>query len=183
MQISGLNASGSFSATDILAIEVNVNGVEKTYKLTGATLAAALASIGSYLKTTDVVNSLTSTSTTTPLSANMGKTLNDNITAINSNITAINSKINYFKFVLLANVQFDTSFQESFRQVFVDLGKPTGIITGNVWGSTGYVAIVSTDYAGEFMVTALAVNLGVLQVFVISADGATISNYRSIQLT
>ena len=56
MQISGLSASNTFSATDVLAIEVNVNGVEKTYKLTGATLAAALASIGSYLKTTDVTN-------------------------------------------------------------------------------------------------------------------------------
>jgi hypothetical protein len=56
MQISGLSASNNFSATDVLAIEVNVNGVEKTYKLTGATLAAALASIGSYLTTADVAN-------------------------------------------------------------------------------------------------------------------------------
>ena len=79
MQISGLSASNTFSATDVLAIEINVNGVEKTYKLTGATLAAALASIGSYLKTTDVVNNLTSTSTTAPLSAAQGKALNDQI--------------------------------------------------------------------------------------------------------
>lgn len=82
MQISGLSASNTFSATDVLAIEVSVNGVQKTYKLTGATLAAALASIGSYLTTADVVNSLTSTSTTAPLSANMGKELNDKITSI-----------------------------------------------------------------------------------------------------
>lgn len=82
MQISGLSASNSFSATDVLAIEVNVNGVEKTYKLTGATLAAALASIGSYLKTTDVVNKLTSTSTTQPLSAAQGKALNDKLASI-----------------------------------------------------------------------------------------------------
>lgn len=75
MQISGLSASNSFSATDVLAIEVNVNGTNKTYKLTGATLATALASIGSYLKTTDVVNNLTSTSTDKPLSAAMGKEL------------------------------------------------------------------------------------------------------------
>ena len=79
MQISGLSASNTFSATDVLAIEVNVNGVEKTYKLTGATLATALASIGSYLNTTDVVNDLTSTSTTAPLSAAQGKALNDKI--------------------------------------------------------------------------------------------------------
>ena len=79
MQISGLSASNTFSATDVLAIEVNVNGTNKTYKMTGATLAAALASIGSYLKTTDVVNNLTSTAMDKPLSANMGKTLNNNI--------------------------------------------------------------------------------------------------------
>ena len=79
MQISGLSASNTFSATDVLAIEVNVNGVEKTYKLTGATLATALAAIGSYLKTADVVNNLTSTATTAPLSANMGKVLNGKI--------------------------------------------------------------------------------------------------------
>ena len=100
MQISGLNASGSFSATDILAIEVNVNGVEKTYKLTGATLAAALASIGSYLKTTDVVNNLTSTSTTAPLSANMGKTINDYITTVidtSSNLSGLHNGINPIK--------------------------------------------------------------------------------------
>lgn len=42
MQISGLNPSAQFSATDVLAIEIN--GV--TYKLTGATLAAALANLG-----------------------------------------------------------------------------------------------------------------------------------------
>ena len=82
MQISGLSASNTFSATDVLAIEVNVNGVEKTYKLTGATLATALASIGAYLKTTDVVNNLTSTATTQPLSAAQGKALNDKIAAL-----------------------------------------------------------------------------------------------------
>ena len=82
MQISGLSASNTFSATDVLAIEINVNGVEKTYKLTGATLAAALASIGSYLKTTDVVNNLTSQETQKPLSAAQGKALNDKLASL-----------------------------------------------------------------------------------------------------
>ena len=75
MQISGLSASNTFSATDVLAIEVNVNGTNKTYKLTGATLATALASIGSYLKATDVVNNLTSTDPTKVLAAPQGKAL------------------------------------------------------------------------------------------------------------
>ena len=85
MQISGLSASNTFSATDVLAIEVNENGTNKTYKLTGATLATALASIGSYLKTTDVVDNLTSTATDKPLSAAQGKALNDNIAKYTSN--------------------------------------------------------------------------------------------------
>lgn len=49
MQISNLPASGSFSGTDVLAIEVN--GI--TYRLTGATLAAALKTIGNYVSASD----------------------------------------------------------------------------------------------------------------------------------
>lgn len=45
MQISGLNESLQFGADDVLAIEIN--GV--TYKLTGATLATALRTIGGVL--------------------------------------------------------------------------------------------------------------------------------------
>ena len=49
---------------------------------TGQRIAAALenlAGFGAYLTTNDVVNDLTSTLTTAPLSANMGKMLNDNM--------------------------------------------------------------------------------------------------------
>lgn len=48
MQISGLNESLQFGADDVLAIEIN--GV--TYKLTGATLATTLKTLGNYLATT-----------------------------------------------------------------------------------------------------------------------------------
>ena len=44
MQISELPASNSFSGSDVIALEIN--GV--TYKLTGATLATALQTLGSY---------------------------------------------------------------------------------------------------------------------------------------
>ena len=47
MQISQLPGSASFSNNDVIAIEIN--GV--TYKITGANLAAALKTIGSYAKT------------------------------------------------------------------------------------------------------------------------------------
>lgn len=50
MQISQLYPSNAFSNDDVLAIEIN--GV--TYKLTGATLAAALQSIGDYVDMTDL---------------------------------------------------------------------------------------------------------------------------------
>lgn len=52
---------------------------------TGQRIAAALEALsgfGAYLTTADVVDDLTSTSTTAPLSANMGKTLNDNLNSI-----------------------------------------------------------------------------------------------------
>ena len=50
MQISQLYPSNAFSNDDVLAIEIN--GV--TYKLTGATLAAALQSIGDYVDMIDL---------------------------------------------------------------------------------------------------------------------------------
>ena len=79
MQISGLSASNTFSATDVLAIEVNVNGTNKTYKMTGATLATALASIGSYLTTADVVNDLTNNDSTKVASQAEAYALNEAI--------------------------------------------------------------------------------------------------------
>lgn len=48
MQISQLPASSSFSGSDVLAIEID--GV--TYKLTGATLATALKTLGGYVSKT-----------------------------------------------------------------------------------------------------------------------------------
>lgn len=52
MQISQLPASSSFSGSDVLAIEID--GV--TYKLTGATLATALKTLGNYVgKTGDTM--------------------------------------------------------------------------------------------------------------------------------
>lgn len=55
MRITNLPTSSSFASNDVLAIEVN--GV--TYKLTGATLAAAVKSIGDYVTSDDVVTTTT----------------------------------------------------------------------------------------------------------------------------
>ena len=132
MQISGLSASNTFSATDVLAIEVNVNGTNKTYKLTGATLATALASIGSYLTTADVVNNLTSMATNAPLSAAQGKELNDKIGNLFATVTALNparsgdvisggyikvgkAVIVSFKLTLASNISANTAVVANFQ--------------------------------------------------------------------
>ena len=73
MQISGLSAASTFGSTDVLAIEVGGT----TYKLTGATLATALKSIGSYLTTSAVANNVTTTDSGYVLDARQGKTIYD----------------------------------------------------------------------------------------------------------
>ena len=61
MKISELPASNSFSSSDVIAIEIS--GV--TYKLTGSTLATALATLGSYAKKDNTsANALINTLTT-----------------------------------------------------------------------------------------------------------------------
>lgn len=85
MQISNLPASNSFSSTDVLPIEIN--GV--TYKVTGATLAAALQTFGGYLTTENVANNLTTTAAGSVLDARQGKMLNDKINATQSDIAII----------------------------------------------------------------------------------------------
>lgn len=52
MKITQLPASSNFASGDVLAIEIS----GKTYKLTGATLAAALESIGDYVTTDDMAS-------------------------------------------------------------------------------------------------------------------------------
>ena len=51
MRITNLPASSSFAPNDVLAIEIN----GRTYKLTGATLAAAIESIGDFVTQNDIV--------------------------------------------------------------------------------------------------------------------------------
>ena len=85
MQISNLPASNSFSSTDVLPIEIN--GV--TYKVTGATLAAALQTLGNYLTPDNVANNLTTTAAGSVLDARQGKVLNDKINATQSDIAII----------------------------------------------------------------------------------------------
>ena len=78
MQISDLMAASSIAGGDVLAVEAD--GV--TYKVSGTALAASLKAIGALLAASDVVNNLSSTSTTAPLSASQGKALNDALGAL-----------------------------------------------------------------------------------------------------
>ena len=85
MQISNLPASNSFSSTDVLPIEIN--GV--TYKVTGATLAAALQTLGNYLTPDNVANNLTTIAAGSVLDARQGKVLADKLDATQSDIAII----------------------------------------------------------------------------------------------
>lgn len=80
MQITGLPASSAFGSSDVLAIEIN--GV--TYKITGATLAAALGSMGDYVTAQDIANNLTTTYEGYVLDARQGKALLDALEALNA---------------------------------------------------------------------------------------------------
>ena len=79
LTIDGLNSVSAITANDEIPVwDAEAAPNEPTKKITGSNLAASIKTLGSLLGTSDVVNDLTSTATTVPLSANMGKVLNDN---------------------------------------------------------------------------------------------------------
>ena len=80
IKITNLPVANSFSSDDVLAVEEN--GV--TYKISCATLIAALKSVGGMLTTSEVANNTTTTSAGMVLDARQGKALSD---AINAKIT------------------------------------------------------------------------------------------------
>lgn len=84
MTIPELAAALALTANDLLAIydAEATNPNEPTQKITAQQLADAVKTLGSLLGMSDVVDNLTSTSTTAPLSANMGKSLNDKMTQL-----------------------------------------------------------------------------------------------------
>ena len=96
LQISGLPASDSFGNSDVIAIEIS--GV--TYKLTGATLAAAIKTLGSLLSTSDIVNDFTSTDATKIAAAPTVKVLYDHIykSQIGNSVNLASYTSNYYQF-------------------------------------------------------------------------------------
>ena len=101
MKITDLPLSSSFSNSDVLAIEVN--GV--TYKLTGATLATALESIGSYVtgvKGNSETNYRTGDVNITPANIGLGNV--DNTSDANKPVsTATQTALDALKTAILAN--------------------------------------------------------------------------------
>ena len=96
MTIDSLNTVSSLTAQDEVPVWDKEASGEPTRKITAQNMTNSVKTLGSLVNTTemntaieqstadvirtgDVVNSLTSTSTDKPLSANMGKTLNDKI--------------------------------------------------------------------------------------------------------
>ena len=74
MQIKDLPSSSTLASTDVLAKDTSGG---TTQKISGADLASQVKLLGSLLGTSDVVDSLSSTATDKPLSANQGKVLNE----------------------------------------------------------------------------------------------------------
>ena len=101
MKITDLPQSSSFSNSDVLAIEVN--GV--TYKLTGATLATALESIGSYVtgvKGNSETNYRTGNVNITPANIGLGNV--DNTSDANKPVsTATQTALDALQAAILAN--------------------------------------------------------------------------------
>lgn len=65
------------------------------------------------VNTSDIVNALTSTDSTKPLSAAQGKVLNDGLTTINSNITDRFGKSRVLKFLNVSTISFELPFAPS----------------------------------------------------------------------
>ena len=101
MKITDLPQSSSFSNSDVLAIDVN--GV--TYKITGATLATALESIGSYVtgvKGNSETNYRTGNVNITPANIGLGNV--DNTSDANKPVsTATQTALDALKTAILAN--------------------------------------------------------------------------------
>ena len=76
-RIQSLTTIPSVSNTDVLAIEHNTG--TGTYKVPISMLLSNVYSKSEAVAKADIVDNLTSTLTTAPLSANMGKMLNDNM--------------------------------------------------------------------------------------------------------
>lgn len=75
MTIDGLNTVSSLTAQDEVPVWDKEASGEPTKKITAQNFASSIKTLESLLGTGDVVNNLTSTETDKPLSANMGKTL------------------------------------------------------------------------------------------------------------
>lgn len=80
MTINGLNPLSALTADDKIPVWDTGASGEPTKEITAQNFASSIKTLASLLGTGDVVNNLTSTLTTAPLSANMGKALNDNMT-------------------------------------------------------------------------------------------------------
>lgn len=84
MTINELLAAAGLTGNDVIPMydAEAAAGTEPTQKIKASDFAAAIKTLASLLGTGDVVNTLSSTSTTAPLSAAQGKVLDGKITAL-----------------------------------------------------------------------------------------------------
>lgn len=150
MQISGLPSSSSFSASDVLAIEIN--GV--TYKLTGSTLASALASLGAYATKTNGV-----------LPAGQGGTGNTSLNAsANAFINALSTgndipvDADYFISQFVGGGTSNTTYYRRPMSKVLDYCEAKAGINAVSTGNSTYISAVSGGYAkfGRLVVFSIA---------------------------
>lgn len=119
--------------------------------------ASALAS---KLNVSDVINNLTSTATDKPLSANMGRQLNSNITSLNNAITPMTAKVTGIE-TTLTGTKFNCSFSN-------------GVGTTSISSSRNLIPIRCTD-AGSYRVAARVTGGGTWAIWLLNDNGTVAS--------
>lgn len=106
---------------------------------------STISALNSKLNISDVVNNLTSTSTTQPLSAAQGKELNDALTSTNSTLSAVNSRrLHHRNINVTTNAQGNASITSAVPEgsviSVVPMRTDTPILT-----SVSYIANLTTN--------------------------------------
>lgn len=166
MKITQLPASSSFSSGDVLAIEVS----GKTYKLTGATLAAALESIGNYVN----ANDLATTSADGLMSSTDKLKLNGIAAGAQVNtITGVkgNAESNYRTGnvnLTPANVGVNFTVYNSVTQLGLTSGSATILAAYNAMGAS----TILIAPAGDFASAEVPSTTGVVEIVKRASDGS-----------
>ena len=159
IQITDMTVTTSFPDTAVIAIEDNGS----TYKLTGASLAAALKTIGSLLSASDLKADLTTSTAGSPLDATQGKALYDMLVGRITNA----SQGNYSSRSAAAAVVWDSMTDGTIK-------------IGRFVCSTAYVYIAMRNSANYATLVCWSYGVGLVQ---IDKLGGTIQGEKTYSYT